>query len=284
MANPMTITRFAPSPSGYLHLGHAYSALFAAAEARARDGAFLLRIEDIDTARCRPEFEAAILEDLAWLGLEWPIPVRRQSEHLADHAGALKKLEAMGLLYPCFLSRKQLNDALSAPHLAPGMGPDGPAVTDTDSLMSTEERSRRLAAAEPHVLRLRMAKAVAMAGPISWLDLDAGPQQATPEIFGDVVLARKDMPTSYHLAVTVDDALQGITLVTRGQDLFQASHIHRLLQALLDLPVPDYRHHRLLVDETGRRYAKRDRSLTLRSLRDAGRTPADILDMVALSR
>ena len=279
----MTITRFAPSPSGYLHLGHAYSALFAAAEARAQGGDFLLRIEDIDIGRCRPEFEAAILEDLTWLGLEWPNPVRRQSEHLADHAGALKQLEAMGLLYPCFMSRKQLNETLSAPHLAPGMGPDGPAVTDTDRLISTEEHARRLAAAEPHVLRLRMAKAVAMAGPISWRDVDAGPQQATPEIFGDIVLARKDMPTSYHLAVTVDDALQGITLVTRGQDLFHASHVHRLLQALLGLPIPDYRHHRLLVDEPGRRYAKRDRSLTLRSLRDIGRTPADILDMVALA-
>jgi glutamyl-Q tRNA(Asp) synthetase len=280
----MTVARFAPSPSGYLHLGHAYSALFAAAEARARGGSFLLRIEDIDIGRCRPEFEAGILEDLAWLGLEWRTPVRRQSDHLADHAGALKKLEAMGLLYPCFLSRKQLNEALSAPHHAPGMGPNGPAVTDTDKLISTEEYTHRLATAEPHVLRLRMAKAVAMAGPISWRDLDAGPQQATPEIFGDVVLARKDMPTSYHLAVTVDDALQGITLVTRGQDLFHASHVHRLLQALLDFPVPDYRHHRLLVDETGRRYAKRDRSLTLRSLRKAGCTPDDIHDMVALAR
>lgn len=278
------ITRFAPSPSGLLHLGHAYSALFASMAAHDGGGAFLLRIEDIDIGRCRPEFEDAILEDLAWLGLEWPRPVRRQSEHLDEHALALAKLEAMGLLYPCFLSRRELGEALSAPHLTPGMGPDGPAVTDTDNLMEDDERARRLEAGEPHVLRLRMAKAVELAGPLSWRDLDAGLQVATPEIFGDVVLARKDVPTSYHLAVTVDDAAQDVTLVTRGEDLFQASHVHRLLQALLDFPAPDYRHHPLMLDENGRRYAKRDRALTLRSLREAGRSPDDILDMVGLSR
>jgi glutamyl-Q tRNA(Asp) synthetase len=278
------ITRFAPSPSGLLHLGHAYSALFASMAAHDGGGAFLLRIEDIDIGRCRPEFEDAILEDLAWLGLEWPRPVRRQSEHLDEHALALAKLEAMGLLYPCFLSRRELGEALSAPHLTPGMGPDGPAVTDTDNLMDDDERARRLEAGEPHVLRLRMAKAVELAGPLSWRDLDAGLQVATPEIFGDVVLARKDVPTSYHLAVTVDDAAQDVTLVTRGEDLFQASHVHRLLQALLDFPAPDYRHHPLMLDENGRRYAKRDRALTLRSLREAGRSPDDILDMVGLSR
>jgi glutamyl-Q tRNA(Asp) synthetase len=278
------ITRFAPSPSGYLHLGHAYSALFAAAAARESGGAFLLRIEDIDIGRCRPEFEDAILEDLAWLGLEWPRPVRRQSEHLDVHARALAKLEAMGLLYRCFLSRKELGEALSAPHLTPGMGPDGPAMTDTDRFMEDDERARRLEAGEPHVLRLRMSKAVELAGPLSWRDLDAGLQAATPEIFGDVVLARKDVPTSYHLAVTVDDAAQGVTLVTRGEDLFQASHVHRLLQALLGFPAPDYRHHPLMLDENGRRYAKRDRALTLRSFREVGRSPDDILDMVGLSR
>jgi glutamyl-Q tRNA(Asp) synthetase len=187
------------------------------------------------------------------------------------------------LLYPCFLSRKALSEALSAPHLAPGMGPDGPIVTDTDRLMPPAERARRLDAGEPHVLRLRMARAVDLAGPLTWRDLDAGPQTATPAIFGDVVLARKDVPTSYHLAVTVDDALQGVTLVTRGTDLFQASHVHRLLQALLDLPVPDYRHHRLLTDADGRRYAKRDRALTLRALREAGRTPENIRHMVGLT-
>jgi glutamyl-Q tRNA(Asp) synthetase len=279
-----TVTRFAPSPSGHLHFGHAYSALFAAKEAEKAGGVFLLRIEDIDIGRCRPEFEAAMLEDLSWLGLDWPKPPRRQSDHMDDYAEALKKLEAMDLLYPCFLSRRELNDALSAPHLSPGMGPDGPAVTDTDRLMSEEERTRRLEVGEPHVLRLRMAKAATIAGPLTWTDLDAGAQAATPEIFGDVVLARKDVPTSYHLAVTVDDALQDVTLVTRGEDLFQASHVHRLLQALLELPVPDYRHHPLLLDEKGRRYAKRDRALTLRSLREAGHEPSDILDRVGLSR
>jgi glutamyl-Q tRNA(Asp) synthetase len=276
------VTRFAPSPSGLLHLGHAYSACFAAGEARARGGTFLLRIEDIDTGRCRPEFEAAILEDLAWLGLEWPEPVRRQSDHFDDYRSALDRLEAMGLLYPCFLSRKELGDVLSAPHLAPGMGPDGPAVTDTDRLMPARERARRLEAGEPHVLRLRMAKAVALAGPLAWRDLDRGIQTARLEIFGDVVLARKDVPTSYHLAVTVDDALQGVTLVTRGEDLFHASHVHRLLQALLDLPVPDYRHHALLTDESGRRYAKRDKALTLRALRQAGSRPEDILEKIGI--
>jgi glutamyl-Q tRNA(Asp) synthetase len=278
-----TVTRFAPSPSGLLHLGHAYSAIFAASEARARGGDFLLRIEDIDIGRCRPEFETAILEDLAWLGLDWTEPVRRQSVHLNDHRVALDQLVAMGLLYPCFLSRKELNEALSAPHLMPGMGPDGPVVTDTDRLMAEDERARRLSGGEAHVLRLRMTKAVALAGPLTWRDLDRGVQLATPEVFGDVVLARKDIPTSYHLAVTVDDALQGVNLVTRGEDLFQASHVHRLLQALLELPVPDYLHHPLLVDGNGRRYAKRDRALTLRSLREDGHSPVQIRDMVGLA-
>lgn len=279
-------TRFAPSPSGLLHLGHAYSACFAAAEARARGGEMLLRIEDIDITRCRPEFEMAILEDLGWLGLQWPEPVRRQSDCFADYRAALDHLAAMELLYPCFLSRKELGEALSAPHLPPGfgaeMGPDGPAVTDTDRLMPEEERARRLDAGEPHVLRLRMARALEITGPLEWRDMDRGAQRATPSIFGDVVLARKDVPTSYHLAVTVDDAIQGVGLVTRGEDLFQASHLHRLLQALLDLPVPDYRHHGLLVDENGRRYAKRDKALTLRALREAGHTPREIHQKVGL--
>jgi glutamyl-Q tRNA(Asp) synthetase len=268
----MTTTRFAPSPTGLLHLGHAYSALHAAAFVdRAAGDRLLVRIEDIDRTRCRPDFEAAILEDLAWLGLDWERPVRRQSDHMDDYRATLDRLEAMGLLYKCFHSRKELDAALSAPHHRPMMGPDGPAVTDTDALMPEDERARREAAGEPYALRLRMAEAVRRAGPLSWHDRTHGMQAARPEVFGDVVLARKDVPTSYHLAVTVDDALQGVTLVTRGEDLFQASHVHRLLQALLDLPVPDYAHHPLLVDpETGRRFAKRDRSLTLRSLRESG--------------
>ncbi|WPZ35362.1 tRNA glutamyl-Q(34) synthetase GluQRS [Thalassobaculum sp. OXR-137] len=274
----MTTTRFAPSPTGLLHLGHAYSALHAASFVDRKAGdRFLVRLEDIDIARCRPEFEAAILEDLAWLGLDWERPVRRQSDHMDDYRAALDRLEGMGLLYKCFHSRKELDEALSAPHNRPMMGPDGPAVTGTDALMPQDERARREAAGEPYALRLRMEEAVRRAGPLTWRDRTHGEQAARPEVFGDVVLARKDVATSYHLAVTVDDALQGVTLVTRGEDLFQASHVHRLLQALLDLPAPDYAHHPLLVDpETGRRFAKRDRSLTLKALRDSGVSAAEV--------
>lgn len=281
-----TTTRFAPSPTGFLHLGHAYSALHATSFVeRVRGDRFLLRIEDIDITRCRPAFEAAILEDLAWLGLEWETPVRRQSEHLDDHRAALDRLEGMGLLYKCFHSRRELDEALSAPHHRPMTGPDGPAVTDTDALMPEEERHRREAAGEPYALRLRMAEAARIAGPLTWSDRNHGIQEARPEVFGDVVLARKDIATSYHLAVTVDDALQGVTLVTRGEDLFQATHVHRLLQALLDLPVPDYAHHPLLVDpETGRRFAKRDRSLTLRALKESGVSAEEVRARVAGGR
>lgn len=276
------VTRFAPSPTGLLHVGHAYSALLAHEVARAAGGRFLLRIEDIDTGRCREEFVSAIEADLDWLGLGWERPVRRQSAHMDDYRAALDRLDAMGLLYPCFLSRKELDAALSAPHHRPMMGPEGPVVTDTDLLMPGPERAERLAAGEPYALRLRMAAAVERTGPLTWVDETHGVQVADPAAFGDVVLARRDTPASYHLAVTLDDALQGVTLVVRGEDLFQATHVHRLLQALLDLPVPRYRHHRLLTDADGRRYAKRDRSLTLRSLRDAGRTPGDIRRMVGL--
>lgn len=274
-----TISRFAPSPTGYLHLGHAYSALLA----RAAGDRFLLRIEDIDTTRCRPEFEAAILEDLAWLGLAWETPVRRQSDHLDDHGAALDRLDALGLVYKCFHSRKELDAALSAPHNRPMQGQDGPVVTDTDKLMDPDERARRDAAGEPYALRLRMADAMRIAGPLTWHDRTRGAQSARPDMFGDVVLARKDIATSYHLAVTVDDAIQQVTLVTRGEDLFHASHVHRLLQALLDLPVPEWDHHPLLVDpETGRRFAKRDRSLTLRALRGAGVSAADVRSRVGV--
>ena len=277
MTRTEVVARFAPSPTGRLHLGHAYSALFAREAARAAGGRFLLRIEDIDAGRCRPEFDAAILEELAWLGLEWPEPVRRQSAHMADYAAALDRLDRMGLLYPCVLSRKELAAALSAPHGPPG---PGAAPADTDRLLPRAERARRIAAGEPVALRLRMARAAALAGPLAWRDLDAGEQRAAPEAFGDTVLARKDFPASYHLAVTVDDALQGVTLVTRGADLFEATHVHRLLQALLGLPVPEYRHHRLLADAAGRRHAKRDGAPTLRALREAGRTPEEVRAMV----
>ena len=281
----MTTTRFAPSPTGLLHLGHAYSALHAASFAdRAAGGRFLVRLEDIDITRCRREFEAAIEEDLAWLGLDWERPVRRQTDHMDDYRAALDRLEAMGLLYKCFHSRKELDEALSAPHNRPIMGPDGTAVTDTDTLMPEDDRARREAAGEAYALRLRMAEAVRRAGPLTWRDRGHGEQAGRPEVFGDVVLARKDVATSYHLAVTVDDALQGVTLVTRGEDLFQASHVHRLLQALLDLPVPEYAHHPLLVDpDTGRRFAKRDRSLTLQALRESGVSATEVRARVGFS-
>ncbi|OIQ98435.1 glutamate--tRNA ligase [mine drainage metagenome] len=268
------VTRFAPSPTGHLHLGHAHSALFAARQA-GTGGRFLLRIEDIDPLRCRPAFIAAIAEDLAWLGLTWPQPVRRQSDHLADYAAALKRLEGLGLLYPCFCTRadiaREIEQSGHAPH-----GPDGPLYPGLCRALPAAEAAARQAAGQPCALRLHMAKALALAGPLRWHDLDQGWQTAQPDLFGDIVLARKDVPASYHLAVTVDDALQGITLVTRGQDLFEASHVHRLLQALLNLPVPQWRHHSLLRDEHGKRYAKRDNALTLRSFREAGKTPAEV--------
>lgn len=269
-----TLTRFAPSPTGDLHLGHAYSALFAADIAARDGGTFLLRIEDIDVTRCRPEHEAANLEDLRWLGLSWPEPVRRQSEHFGFYQTALDRLEEMGLLYRCFLSRRELGAALSAPHGAPVDAP-----TDTDKLLPDDERQRRFAAGAPFALRLRMARALERTGPLSWTDRKRGVQQARPEMFGDVVLARRDIPTSYHLAVTLDDALQGITLVTRGEDLLDATHIHRLLQALLDLPTPDYLHHGLLRGKDGKRLAKRDQSIAIRDLRAAGHSPEEVRAM-----
>lgn len=272
------VTRFAPSPTGGLHLGHAHSALFAFEAARRAGGRFLLRIEDIDRTRCRPEFTQAIFDDLAWLGLEWEEPVRLQSEHFDHYRAGLERLEAMALLYPCFCTRKDIareaEGAGHAPH-----GPDGPLYSGHCRCLSPAERKERRAADQPFALRLDVAAALTRVGPLSWRDHDAGEQRARPEMFGDVVLARKDTPTSYHLAVTLDDALQGITLVTRGRDLFEATHVHRLLQALLGLPVPDYAHHRLLTDGQGRRYAKRDKALTLATLRDAGRTPPEVRAM-----
>ncbi len=285
-----TVTRFAPSPTGYLHLGHAYSALFAAKKAKEENGRMLLRIEDIDAGRARPEFEEAIMEDLAWLGLTWEEPVRRQSEHLDDHRTALILLEDRRLLYPCFCTRKEIQAEIEnsgiAPHAAPtgpNMGPDGPIYPGTCRGLSIEERRRKEAEGRPYALRLDMAAAVARAavdgGPLTWTDREKGTVIAEPEIFGDVVLARKDTPTSYHLAVTLDDHVQEVTLVTRGEDLFQATHVHRLLQALLRLETPDYHHHKLLTTEDGERFAKRDGSVTIRSLRGAGRTPEDVREM-----
>ncbi len=277
MPSPI-VTRFAPSPTGHLHLGHALSALFAFRAAREGGGRFLLRIEDIDRTRCRPEFEAAVKEDLAWLGLTWEEPVRRQSEHFDDYRAALDRLEGMGVLYPCFCTRRQVQAEIAASPAAPH-GPDGPLYPGTCRALAAPERARRIAAGVPYAIRLDAAAAIRRCGALHWHDHRRGRQAAAPERLGDVVLARKEVPASYHLAVTIDDALQGVTLVTRGADLFDATHVHRLLQALLDLPVPEYHHHPLLTGADGKRLAKRDRAATLRELRAAGRTPAEVLAM-----
>jgi len=277
------VTRFAPSPTGHLHLGHAFSALIARDAAARAGGRFLLRIEDIDQGRCRPEFEEAISQDLAWLGIAWEEPVRRQSEHFDDYARALDRLAAAGLVYPCFCTRREIQAEIAAAGNAPH-GLDGPVYPGTCRGLAAAERDRRIAAGEPYALRLDVAGAIARAGhDLVWREREAGARRARPERLGDVVLARKDTPTSYHLAVTVDDAVQGVTCVIRGRDLAPSTHVHRLLQALLDLPVPEYWHHRLLLDAEGRRLAKRDRSVTLRALREAGRTPADVRALVGLA-
>lgn len=288
MSHPETnreVTRFAPSPSGYLHLGHAYSALFAA-RAAGPEGRFLLRIEDIDGTRVRPEYEAAIFEDLAWLGLAWEIPVRRQSDWMADYAAALAQLEARGLVYPCFCTRKEI----AAEIARSGAAPHGPAESlypGTCRRLSAAERLARKDAGTPYAVRLDVEKALAEAeaahgGPLTWHDRARGTQACDPRGEGDVVLARKDIATSYHLSVVVDDAAQGVTLVTRGEDLFEATHVHRLLQALLGLPVPDYHHHRLITDGHGQRLAKRSDALSIRALREAGRSAAEVIAMIGL--
>ncbi|MBT5570218.1 MAG: tRNA glutamyl-Q(34) synthetase GluQRS [Alphaproteobacteria bacterium] len=281
-ASQKIATRFAPSPSGLLHLGHAYSALFAQRLAASGEGRFVLRIEDIDPGRCKPEFEDAIVEDLAWLGLEWEEPFLRQSERLDVYANALTQLDKAGLLYPCFCTRSdiaaEIKQAGAAPHLG-HHGPDGPLYPGTCKHLNESERAQRLADNQPHALRLDMDAAISAAGNLTWHDRTHGEQNAQPELFGDIVLARKDVATSYHLAVTVDDAAQGITLVTRGNDLFAATHIHRLLQALLDLEVPEWHHTVLLVNNKGKRLAKRDKAFTLRAMREAGTDPEDIWAM-----
>lgn len=266
------VTRFAPSPTGLLHLGHAFAALFAERAARETGGRFLLRIEDIDVARSRGEFEAAIDEDLAWLGLRWERPVRRQSEHFSDYAAARDTLRARDLLYPCFCTRAAIAAEIAASASAP-QGPDGPLYPGTCRRLSAEERSRRLAGGESYAWRLDVARAAggrSLSFDESGDGVERGSIVARPEVFGDVVLARKDTPASYHLAVVVDDASQGVTLVTRGLDLAPATHLHRLLQDLLGLPAPRYRHHRLITDDAGKRLAKRDRATALRTLRAQG--------------
>ena len=266
------VTRFAPSPTGWLHLGHAYAALFAQTAA-GQGGRFLIRLEDIDGTRARPEYEEAIFEDLAWLGLKWETPVRRQSDHFDDYRAALTKLEALGVLYPCFCTRREIQDEIARAGNAP-QGPDGPLYPGTCRRREVAERNERIAAGEAYALRLDVSKAMRLViHELTWTDRERGRFKAQPDVFGDVVLARKDTPASYHLAVVVDDALQGITLVTRGEDLLEATHPHRLWQELLGLPVPEWHHHRLITDEAGKRLAKRDDARSLRSLRAAGWTP-----------
>ncbi len=274
-----TLTRFAPSPTGRLHLGHAYSALFAEQQARQADGRLLVRMEDIDTTRCRPEFDHAIIEDLEWLGLSYEPNIRRQSQHMDDYAGALATLHDMDLLYSCFCTRSDIRQEIDAagyaPHDIPS-GPDGPLYPGTCRNLSPSEQQDREDAGDSFALRLDMSAAIKVGGPLHWTDRAQGQMTAEPELFGDVVLARKDTPTSYHLAVSLDDHLQGITLVTRGEDLFAATHVHRLIQALLGLDTPEYRHHRLLTDENGKRFAKRDKAQTLAELRNQGESPDEI--------
>jgi glutamyl-Q tRNA(Asp) synthetase len=306
------VTRFAPSPTGYLHPGHAFSALTAWRAARAAGGRFLLRIEDIDAARCRPEFETAIYEDLAWLGVNWAQPVRRQSEHFDDYAAALDRLIGMGVVYRCFRTRKEIIDEIArAPHLSV----DGPAFAGhslghpmadivgfgrrrpedpqfVGAPLPADEEAARIAAGEPYAWRLSIGACRARLGPalgaLDFVEEGSGPKgergriKARPEIFGDVIIARKDAGTSYHLASVHDDALAGVTHVIRGEDLFHAAHLHRLLQVLLGLPAPVYRHHRLIADETGKRFAKRDKSATIRAQREAGKTREDVLAQLGL--
>jgi len=275
LAATPVVTRFAPSPTGNLHRGHAFSALTAAKAAADAGGRFLVRIEDIDTARCRPEYEQAILDDLAWLGLTWETPVRRQSEHLEDYHAALARLREDGLVYRCFRTRAEvLAEIASAPH--------GPAEAFVGAPLPAAEEARRLGAGEPFAWRLSMAAARQKLGAafeaLSFVEQWSGPRgehgliAARPEAAGDVIVARKDLGVAYHLAVVVDDALQGVTLVVRGADLFDATPVQRLLQALLGLAEPAYRHHRILVGPDGKRYAKRDRAETLQEIRRSGQS------------
>jgi len=273
------VTRFAPSPTGRLHLGHAFSALTAFDAVKAAGGRFLLRIEDIDRTRCRPEFEAAIYDDLAWLGIEWETPVRRQSDHMPDYEAALERLRGRGLLYRCFRTRKAMAEAAaSAPH--------GPQSPFRGGPLSEDDEARRLADGEPFAWRLSLAAARNRLDgeydSLTYFDEELGRQSVQPDSAGDVVLARKDVGVAYHLACVVDDALQGVTHVIRGEDLREAVHVQRLLQALLDLPAPSYRHHCLILGPDGKRLAKRDGAMSLTELRSRGVSAADVRTMVGL--
>jgi len=285
------VTRFAPSPTGFLHLGHAYSAILASDAAAKAGGVFLLRLEDIDTTRCRPEFEISIYDDLAWLGLDWPLPIRRQSDHMADYAAALDRLRALGVVYRCFLTRKEIAAAsLSAPH-TPGEGADGVIYRGPAQRMSLDEEDSRIARGESFAWRLSLKYSQDLLGEnfarLEFVEREPGSNteqiaSAQPDLLGDVIIARKDTPTSYHLSVTHDDALQGVTHIIRGEDLLLSTHIHVLLQRLLNLPTPIYWHHPLLTGPDGKRYAKRDKSLTLAALREAGVSPAEIRSRIGL--
>ena len=280
------VFRFAPSPNGELHLGHAYAALLGFKLCRELGGRFLLRMEDIDRSRCRPEYEALIKDELAWLGLSWEEPVRRQSEHFAEYRAALDRLAAKGLVYPSFASRAEI-EAATGPQVP--RDPDGaPLHRGLVRELDPAEAARLIAAGTPYSFRLKTDRAVALAGPLAWREEGAGPNgeqgniAADPTIWGDFVVARKETPTSYHLAVVADDAAQGVTHVVRGRDLFLATAAHALLQKLLDLPAPAYHHHRLITDGSGRKLAKSNADTALRALRAAGATPADIGRMVGL--
>jgi len=286
------VFRFAPSPNGYLHLGHALSALINFDMARAALGGFLLRIEDIDRTRCRPQFEQAIYEDIGWLGLTWEEPVRRQSAHFDDYRAALARLDALGLLYPSFESRGEIARMVAERDAAGNWprDPDGaPVYPGNAHSLSVKAREARMQSGAPYALRLNMKAALARVGSLSFTETGAGPSGETgtlvarPQVWGDVILARKEMPTSYHLSVVIDDALQGITHVVRGRDLFFAAGVHRLLQELLGLPQPIYHHHRLILDEHGRKLSKSTRATALRALRKQGATAADIRSLVALT-
>jgi glutamyl-Q tRNA(Asp) synthetase len=287
------VFRFAPSPNGYLHLGHALSALLNFDAARAGGGRLLLRIEDIDATRCRPEFETAIYEDLAWLGVAWEEPVRRQSQHMSEYGEALRRLAQDGLLYPAFESRADIARLVQERERNGPWprDPDGAPLYPGDAKSRPDaERRALIASGAPYALRLDMAAAMARCGPLTWHEESAGdggaPDQviARPEQWGDVILARKETPTSYHLSVVMDDALQGVTHVVRGQDLFWSTSVHRLLQQLLGLPEPFYRHHRLVLDDAGQKLSKSTRATSIRQLRAAGATPHDIRRKVGLAR
>jgi glutamyl-Q tRNA(Asp) synthetase len=288
---PPPVFRFAPSPNGHLHLGHAHSALLNFDLARQAGGRFLLRIEDIDATRCRPEFEAAIYEDLAWLGISWETPVRRQSEHLARYREAVERLSAQGLIYPGFESRAEIARLVAQREAdAPWpRDPDGaPLYPGAAKSLAPDVRSRLIAQGTPYALRLDMASACRGARDLAWTEHGEGPGGETgivaadPVAWGDVILARKETPTSYHLSVVIDDALQGVTDVVRGRDLFWSTSVHRLLQHLLGLQPPDYRHHRLIIDTSGQKLSKSTGATGLRELRGQGATPSDIRRLVGL--